>query len=995
MLDSKQIPNSIVNSLSTSYNDVNTPYPYLTFVTFFTHKSTTDIIQDYNEYVELWNSIKVSTNSVKNYNTSIKDKYIELLKSITLSYTTEEEKRFLTNLDLQNLQHRDILIPFYVNKINDITNYFIDKREDLKFVVEKNKRNNSKIGLIAHLKTFIIDELSQNSAYETISDYTKNALIEDLELDILEKYDTFSHYYDVDPNTSASQYNVENEYYNKYFKNNVLDYNRIAFVDENSYLISAIKEYALIILDIGFGVGFSSNSNEINMLKPKDFIKHTTSNKIDDLNITTYKTLSQKYAGTDMFYVSAFDGDIILDKLFNADASYNNILNKKYTSIQTTPAEKFIDQRNTGTFFLPNNQNISTYNAYTKEYKLKDNLNGVYIYPDPNSCGNIYGASITQLEHYPYTYQTSLTDMFYEKSYKYIKGQLKSNNYQDFTGYKTENKKCTLLNEFESISNQGIITNYKVDIFGNEYAIFKNKKYNIPDGVDVDSNKPLSSYVSSEYLRLNTLSSTFNTESHLIYDGGNIAQVIENKESEVTSDYYEWPDKNATYFYDILLDGGLHNGNVRGSDDPFAGYPYKSYSKSNKSIDLKPAKFFTFKETNNPWDKCYLYDGNCINSDDGFINLDCSGVAYQINNIPTIIGDLVSHTTYAPFIIDNKVDDGIYTQKHQCGKCYFKYSNSDECLELLDVFNFISYKDINTNKNINIINVDIINDVIIITHDNGIIFCKIYVNDFGKISKPSTQIKYYNVENCFYSQYFYVEKTNSVIFTEFKKDNGNGNNVKSAFIPKIYSVSLDQLNETIVYECNIDNNYNGPGYYERLRFGNEKLVSVKNEDVDTPILTYNSLNNLITITFTANIDNIKQIINYTFIDRLSNAELIAYDIYTPIKCDQRLRLIETQMIDNDNNHIFCIFEEEETNQIMVAILLQSANRVIAYNQKIEDSIIEVLGTINQENIISTIENNNYDVDHSIDTTIIMVPISTKNVHYVSPLPLTLIISPNN
>ena len=81
--------------------------------------------------------------------------------------------------------------------------------------------------------------------------------------------------------------------------------------------------------------------------------------------------------------------------------------------------------------------------------------------------------------------------------------------------------------------------------------------------------------------------------------------------------------------------------------------------------------------------------------------------------------------------------------------------------------------------------------------------------------------------------------------------------------PNILSVLLfdNTTKKNITWSTDNYKGY-GPGYYERLRFGNEKLVSVKNKDVDTPILTYNSLNNLITITFTANIDNIKQIIRY-------------------------------------------------------------------------------------------------------------------------------------
>ena len=43
---------------------------------------------------------------------------------------------------------------------------------------------------------------------------------------------------------------------------------------------------------------------------------------------------------------------------------------------------------------------------------------------------------------------------------------------------------------------------------------------------------------------------------HIVYDGGEFEQSINNNESEITSDYYEWPEDNGAYFYDILLEGG-------------------------------------------------------------------------------------------------------------------------------------------------------------------------------------------------------------------------------------------------------------------------------------------------------------------------------------------------------------------------------------------------------------------------------------------------------
>lgn len=97
-----------------------------------------------------------------------------------------------------------------------------------------------------------------------------------------------------------------------------------------------------------------------------------------------------------------------------------------------------------------------------------------------------------------------------------------------------------------------------------------------------------------------------------------------------------------------------------------------------------------------------------------------------------------------------------------------------------------------------------------------------------------------------------------------------------------------------------------------------------------------------------------------------------------------LHLIETQMIDNDNNHIFCVFEDDDNN-VYINILKQATNRVVAYEQKIEESIIPIFTTNISESIISIIDNNNYDIgEENFDTCIFLTPISATHVDVIYP-----------
>ena len=57
----------------------------------------------------------------------------------------------------------------------------------------------------------------------------------------------------------------------------------------------------------------------------------------------------------------------------------------------------------------------------------------------------------------------------------------------------------------------------------------------------------------------------------------------------------------------------------------------------------------------------------------------------------------------------------------------------------------------------------------------------------------------------------------------------------------------------------------------------------------------------------------------------------------------------------------------------------------AYEQKLQDEVITVFSDISQNNILSIHDTSYYNIDHDIDTTIILVPSTTKNVKCVKSI----------
>lgn len=867
-----QLPNSIINADSTSYADSVAPYSYLTFITFFSTPSTTEMVNLYNEYVRKWHSIKSQSNNIESYNNTIKQKYIDLFNSINLNYTNLEEQRFLTNLDITNAHEADVLIPFYINKINDITEYFIEKRDNIKFAIQKNATSNSKQGIIQQLKTFIIDQIQHNSTFQEIDDYTLDTLTTNLEVDIQEKYDTFSFNYDTSPNSKSSDYTVKNELYKKYFNNNILDFNKLDFVDEQSYILQALKEYPVYIKEFGFSFSTVAADTNISNFKSKDFISQSKSSKYDDLNSTTYKNITIKYAGTDMYYVS----NNTTGKLFNTYTPYANILNKKYTTIPSIPAENFENKRTVGNYYLPNKQGFVVYNTYNKDYSLQSTADYAQ-FPDPDICGNIYGTSLVQISGYPYVYNTSIADTYFEKLYSNITGILNTNTYQTFHGYLNDiPQDYNLVHNFEQLYQLGTIYTYKTDIYGNEYAFFKQHSIIAPD--NVSSFKV--NYIPS---KPDDNSSTTHENKWLwVFDGG---MIYTKGENPITSDNDNWPDYSllSAYPYDILLEAGqasYNNGYIQ-QEGVYKGKPYKP---SIKPTEMKRSHLLQYAVYSDVMSACISYDGGNFNTKE------CAQDSSYYTSIPYVKNNNTEyHTTTSQLLTgDTQVTPNIYKTRHTPGVCMVRYNNTSDIIPLSNILNFIRINSNTTLNDVDVIGVDVIQDVIIIKHKQGIIFNKIYINSNGTISKSSIPVRVINIsqKNQYLSRYFYDESNDTVLFAIIKNElfelhvDGKKDKVQQNILyPTLYKVSLNDLHCDVIYNM-IENDGEIKDEKELARYVIDQDLMSHILQLDEPIVFYNSLNNAFDIMFYIH-DwlGFSHLINQTFVIQHNKVELVTNDLY--------------------------------------------------------------------------------------------------------------------
>lgn len=97
---------------------------------------------------------------------------------------------------------------------------------------------------------------------------------------------------------------------------------------------------------------------------------------------------------------------------------------------------------------------------------------------------------------------------------------------------------------------------------------------------------------------------------------------------------------------------------------------------------------------------------------------------------------------------------------------------------------------------------------------------------------------------------------------------------------------------------------------------------------------------------------------------------------------QTLRLIDMQMLDSDNNHVFCVFETGG-NDIVISTLKQTANRKLSYIEQQINKQVPVFVTMSQL-LFASNNSSNYNVS-TPETEVLF----TTNTTTVKPISATL------
>jgi hypothetical protein len=474
---SGSVENSITNSRVPDELQLDKSQPF-TYYDFLKNVRGVNTAIDYNDgylsYLQEWYVIKGETPEATRQ--LISNQYVNLLRDISLNYTTNEEKRFLSNIDFSSKEDLQIVIPFYSRKLKEIILHIKDHREEVKFTID----SNSIKGTNSSLEKAVFETLSQTILNDTTYNLTLSSITENLGIEIVEFIDTYSKYFNILPEPDNEPPSRELFYSSN---SNVIDGD--LFINFDEKLRENIFRNVFLT---ELGTNFTVNVDVTSLIScnPNDEFTQQLNKQCaggitleDKLNLQ--KLLIQKYIGVDYYYLSSNSiGETLSGVLFKADYPSGNLLNIRNASTQTIPSDQLTSLREFGLYFLPDKTGLLRFNTKSKQVDIDFNSiepSTTYIFPDPDKYGNVYYSGETPIV-YKITYNNEVDNI--SKTYMVGDSNIETQDQPYFGYYSRQQDVLTPPKDRFSIDlvelyNEGYVREWRQDIYGNQYGLFKSK----------------------------------------------------------------------------------------------------------------------------------------------------------------------------------------------------------------------------------------------------------------------------------------------------------------------------------------------------------------------------------------------------------------------------------------------------------------------------------------------------------------------------------------
>jgi hypothetical protein len=480
------VPDSITNpdvDFSIA-KDNTTPFSFLEFIT--TTKvdySPEEYNNFYINYLQDWTNSKNTTRD--NQSLSYVDYYVAFIKEIIVTFSTAKERKFLNNIDYSDASDLDVAIPFLVEKIRQVILFYKNKRDEAKYSIERNKIKGTETslekGLYDNIYNYIFSA-QDDPQYSTLG-FTLSSISKYLTIDIEEYIDVYGSYFDLPLSEEESDFSAANGTLKEYYTSNYVPVDVKLFFTSSQYeeIFGSVAFLVEIPLIANVSLKFDPVCDPTNPLTLLNNSKVTGLTNSDLLVLK--KKLLEKYLGTDLYYIDTTGGAINSGLLIKAVNPSNNIHNLQVASTPTVRSSEVKLLRDVGLFFTPDTQGIfqlvsNNFGFTIDESKLESNK--IYVFPDPDKYGNV---TINNLSASPLVYIHDYRPDVRNVSSGFALGipKIQSSDQTFSPYYATEQSTINSYNDFEinlnfsDLYNKGYITKIQYDIYGNEYALFKDE----------------------------------------------------------------------------------------------------------------------------------------------------------------------------------------------------------------------------------------------------------------------------------------------------------------------------------------------------------------------------------------------------------------------------------------------------------------------------------------------------------------------------------------
>lgn len=294
----------------------NSPLSYPSWLKYQSGLAPDTSIQLYNQYLRTWYA-ENTLESEKGLSQRIKNDYIQLLKDINFLFSSQEEQDlFLSQIDYNNDEEITLAIPYFVQKLKEISKILSFKREAIKNAKIKYNLAGSNNGLEKILYQYILHGFTsrENNITQVPSSALSNffpqlsSINGNFFIELEELHDSQS-YQDSDPSVPVTEY-ID--------VNSVL--NDIPFEDltEHDVLNLISSRYLSRVVDTPLSRLFNQYLSEITTLSASPSLSASAYQTIYNQAVASQKYLSENVYGLTAVQVDTTKPDLILNLPFTA-----------------------------------------------------------------------------------------------------------------------------------------------------------------------------------------------------------------------------------------------------------------------------------------------------------------------------------------------------------------------------------------------------------------------------------------------------------------------------------------------------------------------------------------------------------------------------------------------------------------------------------------------------------------------------------------------------